>query len=77
MLRGSACPGEAFQLQPSTNSYQLAEGMHVEHLSLGALRRLLGRFAACGTDMHRSAASKKRRLMVTSSMGTSEQCMRY
>ena len=53
MLRGCTQPGQGFALHSASNSYRVAGEVHVEHLSLGSLHRLLGRFARCGTDMHR------------------------
>lgn len=52
LLRGCTQPGSAFCAAPD-GSVSPAPGLHVAHLSPGALQRLLQRFAAAGATMRR------------------------
>ena len=52
LLRGSAAPGSAF-VQGADGCARAAHGVHVPHLSPGALRALLDRFTAAGATARR------------------------
>ena len=52
LLRGCMEPGSAFCAAPD-GGVSPAPGLHVAHLSPGALQRLLQRFAAAGESMRR------------------------
>ena len=58
MLGGSSSPGRAFLFNSDQDAYTPAQGVHVPHLSPGALYALLQGFTHCATIAHRCCCAR-------------------